>query len=140
MPPSESSLSLPSRYGWRMPTHVFFGTIDNSPRTGKILSRGQSAVPAFSPPKFSHVAVRFGHFQNHHIQVWSKRKPTMGPQTCLTTKNLNKCSNDKLCLMTAPPISRVSQHSGFDYKSGHLFIRFGERFSMYDVIHNRMIV
>ena len=53
-----------------------------------------------------HIGASFGHFQSHHTQVQYKREPSMGPQTCLTTKNLNKCSIYKLCLITVPPIDR----------------------------------
>ena len=53
-----------------------------------------------------HVGARFGHFQLHHTQVQCKREPTTGSKTCLITKNLNKCSIDKLCQIIAPPIGR----------------------------------
>ena len=51
------------------------------------------------------VRARFGHFQPNHTQVHYKLKPTMRPQTC-QTKKINKCSNDKLCLMTTPLFDR----------------------------------
>ena len=55
---------------------------------------------------FRHVGARFGHFQPNHTQPEYKRKSTNGQQTGLTTKKLNRCTNDKFCLMTALPIGR----------------------------------
>ena len=42
--------------------------------------------------------------QSRRTQEHYKGEPTMGPQTCLRTKNLNKCSIAKLSQMTAPSV------------------------------------
>ena len=47
----------------------------------------------------NHTRAGFGQFQPHHTHVEYKEKYTTRPETCLTTKILNKCSNVKLCLM-----------------------------------------
>ena len=77
-----------------------------APRTGKTPSSGSSAVPALSFGNSQLVGTRFGHSKPNHTQVEYMQKPSKGSQTWLTTKNLNKCSNDKLCFITAPPIGR----------------------------------
>ena len=74
--------------------------------TEKITSRGPSAVPASVIGISQHVGTRFGLLQPHYTKGQCKQEPTTGPQTCLTTKNLNKYSIDKLCLMTVPPIGQ----------------------------------
>ena len=53
-----------------------------------------------------HLGARFGHIQPHHTQAQHKWEPTTVPKTCLATKNLNKCSIDKFCLMTGPPVGQ----------------------------------
>ena len=54
----------------------------------------------------SKIFIIFAHFQLHHTQVEYKRKTTVRPKTCLARTDLNRCRNDKLCLMTALPIGR----------------------------------
>ena len=68
-----------------------------------ISSRGASAVPAFGPRKFL----------TRRSSIWSS-SPTIpvqggthnGAANLKDNKNLNKCSTEKLCLITSPPIDR----------------------------------
>ena len=75
-----------------------------TPWTGKIPSRRPPAVLRSVPGNSQNIGVRFGHSKPHLTSVKFNWKPTMGQQSCETTKIRGKCSNHKVCLMVAPPI------------------------------------
>ena len=78
---------------------LLYGNLRQPPRTWKVLSRGPTAVPAFSPWKFkTRRSSLWAPSEPHHTQVEYKRKPTTGPHSCLTAENFNKCNNNKFCL------------------------------------------
>ena len=88
---------------WIFWTHVYPLELQTTTRAEKITSRGPSAVLTLSPRKFLTRRSSLWLFPAPpHKREHCKREPTTRPQTCLTTKNLNKRSIDKLCLMTAP--------------------------------------
>ena len=96
-------MSIPNRYGSTRLTHVPFGTADNPPDKENHIKGAISKFQDSVLGNFQHVGALFGHFQPNHTQVENERKPITGPKTCLSAKNLNKYSNDKLCFLTAPP-------------------------------------
>ena len=99
---------LPSRY-WSIGRLINTLEPCTNFRTGKIPSRGRQQSQHSVLGNSQQVGARFGHFQTYHTQEQDKRESTTGPQTCLTIKNLNKCSIDKLCLMITLPIDRKSR-------------------------------
>ena len=89
-----------------MSIHVPFKTADNSPDRENHIRKGRQQFQLSVLGNFQHVGTHFGYFQPHCTQVENKRELTTGPQTYLTTKNLDECTIDKLCLMTVPPKGR----------------------------------
>ena len=89
-----------------MSIHVPFKTADNSPDRENHIRKGRQQFQLSVLGNFQHVGTHFGYFQPHCTQVENKRELTTGPQTYLTTKNLDECTIDKLCLMTASSIGR----------------------------------
>ena len=71
----------------------------NTAGQGKSNQEGRQQFKQSILGNSQHAGARFDHFQSHHTQVEYKWEPITGRQTSLTTKNLNKCSNGKICLM-----------------------------------------
>ena len=81
--------------------------LQTTPRTERITSRGPSAVPALSPRKFLTRKSSFWSLpappHKSKLQLGSHNGAANLPDN---KKKSNKCSIDKLCLTTTPPLVR----------------------------------
>ena len=79
-----------------------------TPGQGKISSRGSSVIPALSPRKYSICKSSLWALpappHTSNVQVETLNEAENEPKNKKLKKK--KCSNDKLCLMIAPPIGR----------------------------------
>ena len=99
-------LSIPSRYELTSWTYVSFGTADNPP-TGIFPTRGPSAAQPLYPWK---LLIRWSLFWSiparRHTRKVQSENHNGTANLPVNKKKISKCSNDSLCLMTAPPIGR----------------------------------
>ena len=103
-------LSIPSRYGSTRSIKCTLWNCRQLLAKGKSHKRNRKQFKNLVLGNFQRIGAHFGHFQPHFSQVKYKWEPATGPQSCPKTnkKKLDKCSNDKLCVMTAPSIARYS--------------------------------